>query len=453
MQVIRDRDLLESYNEDALGYRGNPEGLFRPSLAKEVVEIVSWAFKEGKCLTPTALRSSTTGSCVAERGFLISSERMDKIVDIDEKSKIAIVEPGVNLGELKNILKEEGIFFPPDPTSEQECTVGGCVATNASGARTLKYGPFRNWVLGIEVVLPDGEKIFLDRKVSEKNCAGFFGFQNPIDFFIGSEGTLGFITLIELKGIGFPHQFNAMFIPFKDEKDALNFCVKIREEKVDVRCLEYFDKECISLLKKGRDDFNMGEYFVVFLEYEFTEEDDKLEFWLDFLEKNGALVDDIMFADSDRKKDELKDFRHFIPSTLNEISGKFVKFGGGKISTDWAVFYEKLPESIDFFRKLCRDNGLNDVYCFGHVGNGHPHFNIITKDENEKKVALNVVDLICDYVCKLGGTITAEHGIGKVKKRYLKFYYDPLSFSWMVNFKKFLDPQLIFSPGNIFDFD
>ncbi len=455
IEAIRDKEILKSYNSDALGFSGNPEGLFRPSNRDEVIEIVKWANREKKCITPVALRSSTTGSCVAEKGFLISSEKFEKILDLDIKKKIVSVEPGVNLGELKRILEKEGVFFPPDPTSENECTVGGCVSTNASGARTLKYGPFRNWVKGLKIVLPTGVEIYLERKITEKNCAGYFGFQNPMDFFIGSEGTLGFVTQIDLSLTDLPQDFYSMFIPFKTEKDAINFCYNVREKNLDVRCLEYFDRNCVNFLKSNRDDFDINGDFIIFMEFEFDgeREEDLLNFWFSFFEENGVSVDDILVAESCSKKEKLKEFRHFIPATINEISQKYVFSGGGKISTDWAVFLKDLEDTILFFRNILKDSGFSDenIFCFGHVGNGHPHFNILTKNATEKMDGIEAVEKISKYVCKIGGTITAEHGIGKVKKRFLKYYYDPIVFSWMKNFKRELDPNLIFSPGNIFD--
>ena len=222
-----------------------------------------------------------------------------------------------------------------------------------------------------------------------------------------------------------------------------------------MRCLEYFDSNCVKLLKEKRDDFKINGDFLIFMEFEVGQKDEEklFDFWLLFFEQNNVLVDDILVAETCSQKKKLKEFRHFIPSTINEISNKFILEGGGKISTDWAVFIDDLLSTIEHFREILNIYGFNreNVFCFGHVGNGHPHFNLITKNGYEKDRMLSAVENISEYVCKIGGTITAEHGIGKVKKRFLKYYYNHMTFEWVKNFKRELDPNLIFSPGNIFD--
>ncbi|MBN2432667.1 MAG: FAD-binding oxidoreductase [Acidobacteria bacterium] len=454
ISAIDDPEILAGYNADALGYRGSPAGLFRPRDARDVQEIVRWCHEHRHPLTPTALRSSTTGSCVCHEGYLISTEHLQHIVDLQPERRRVIVEPGLNLGDLKRELQKHGLFLPPDPTSENECTVGGAVACNASGARSLKYGAMRRWVRRLVVVLPDGEPMeFLTRDV-DKNTTGYYGFQDPIQFFIGSEGTLGIITEIELECLDLPPDYIALYAFFPDEAAALQAAVAIRDRQPAVRCLEYFDDACLELLRRdGGVALPRPTGGMLFCEQEVPagEPDEILLEWLDLLEELGALVDDTMVGDTRARREEMKDLRHTIPATLNERGVQYRAQGGGKLSTDWAVPYRLIPEVIPHVRRFIRREKLAAVYCYGHIGNGHPHFNLLSADAAAARRAETVIHEMCRYIGGRGGTITAEHGVGKVKRPFLKYMFPPRVMHWMRSFKQAVDPHGIMAPGNIFD--
>jgi len=453
VSAIDDPEILEGYNTDALGYRGSAAGLFRPRDGREVQEIVRWAHQHRHPLTPTALRSSTTGSCVCHEGYLISTEHLQAIVDIQPERRRVIVEPGLNLGDLKRELQQHGLFLPPDPTSENECTVGGAVACNASGARSLKYGAMRRWVRRLTVVLPDGQPMALATRDVDKNTTGYYGFQDPIQFFIGSEGTLGLITEIELECLPLPPDDIALYAFFPDETAALRAAVAIRERQADVRCLEYFDGACLELLRHhGGVSLPAQTGGMLFCEQEIPtgEPESALLEWLELLEDLGALVDDTMVGDTRARREEMKEMRHTIPATLNESGIQYRAQGGGKLSTDWAVPYRSIPEVIPHVRGLCRREDVAEVFCFGHIGNGHPHFNLLSADAAAAPRAEKVIHDMCRYIGGRGGTITAEHGVGKVKRPYLKYMFAPRAMDWMRSFKQAVDPHGIMAPGNIF---
>ncbi len=454
--LITDTEILDGYNSDALGYSGSPEGLFRPADAAEVREIIRWSRAEGRPITPTALRSSTTGSCVCHRGVLLSTENFQTVMDIRRERRSVVVQPGKNLGELKRELEAEGLLFPPDPTSENECTVGGAVACNASGARTLKYGATRHWVRALTVVLPTGESLELTARQVDKNAAGYYGYQDPIQFFIGSEGTLGVITEIELQCLPLPADYLSVYAFFPDEDTTLEAAVAIREERVDVRCLEYFDAASLELVSKEADFTPpVGAGGMLFFEQEFSAAglDEVLDPWLERLTRLGALVDDTMIGDTRNRKIEMREMRHSIPATLNERGIRYRLDGGGKISSDWAVHFHRIPEVIRQARSICRKEGLREVFCYGHVGNGHPHFNLLCPDTHTREKAERAIHAMCRHVCSLGGTISAEHGVGKVKKPFLPYMFDSRMIEWMKAFKRTIDPDLILAPGNILDMD
>jgi len=456
IKPITDADILDGYNSDALGYSGSPEGVFRPKDEKEIQDIVRWCNAHNHKLTPTALRSSTTGSCVCHQGYLLSMEQLEKVPDIRLDKLTAVVQPGVNLGQLKQDLEDQGLFFPPDPTSENECTVGGAVACNASGARTLKYGAIRQWVRRIRVVLPTGEIMELSALEVDKNTTGYFGFQDPIHFFIGSEGTLGVITEIELRCRRFPEETLSFFAFFPDEDTALHAATEIRNRRINVRCLEYFDTPCLDILRAQKDVALPEEVGgMLFFEEEVQQGDpeDLLAQWIQRLEKLNALVDNTMVGDTRARKHEMKELRHTIPTFLNELGIEYKLNGGGKISTDWAVRYNLITQAIPQAREICRRFGMEEVYCYGHIGNGHPHFNLLSRDGESIERAHATVHEMVRLICSQGGIITAEHGVGKVKKPFLSYQFSPQAIHWMKAFKKTLDPNLILAPGNIFDFD
>jgi len=451
---ITDPEVLEGYNSDALGFRGQPDGLFRPADEKEIQEILRWAAPYRQPVTPVALRSSTPGSCVAPKGYLLSLERLQAAPEIHPKKKTALVQPGLNLGQLKQQLEAQGLFFPPDPTSENDCTIGGAVATNASGARSLKYGAIRGWIRGLRVVLASGEVLDLRPTAVDKNAAGYYGFQDPIQFFIGSEGTLGVISRIELQCVDLPHDYLSVYAFFPDERTALRAAMEIRRRNLGVRCLEYFDDACLALLREAKGAaIPTGVGGMLFFEEECLRQqpDELLEKWLIQLESLGALVEDTMVGDTRARKAEMKELRHAIPATLNERSARLARKGGGKLSTDWAVHYTRSYDVITQSRLICSQAGLNDIYCYGHIGNGHPHFNLMVPDARARAEAKKALHRMCRLVQTEGGTISAEHGVGKVKKEFLRYSFPPQVIDWMRAFKKAVDPLQILAPGNIFN--
>ena len=206
-QLITDQDIIKGFCTDSSSYPGHAEALVRPKSVSEVVEIVKDANSKKIPITTIGNRSSLTGSAAALGGWILDTSQMTKIFEINPKEKFAIAEPGMMLSDFKKTILEQGVFYAPDPTSENECFFGGSIATNASGSRTFKYGSTRKYVRALEVVLASGEVLNIRRPEIEKNTFGYLPFQNMVEIFVGSEGTLGVITKIEVQLLEKPENF------------------------------------------------------------------------------------------------------------------------------------------------------------------------------------------------------------------------------------------------------
>jgi FAD/FMN-containing dehydrogenase len=454
---IRDPAVLEGYAEDVSGLVGNPEALARPTTAEDVAEIVSECRATKTFLTPVGLRSSTTGSSVALKGAVISLEKMDRILDIDPSRRIARVQPGINLAAFKKEVAAAGLFYPPDPTSEPDCCIGGTVATNASGSRTYRYGSTRHWIRELKLVLGTGEPITVSRSVSFKNTTGYIGFQNPVDLFVGSEGTLGVVTEVTVDLLPAPESFYGAMAFFPDLDSAIRFVLHAdAHPELTPRCLELFDASCLDLIRPYAERLTIpgGAGSAIFFEVEVPAESGavvkNLETWLGHLEKHGAMADETMIAETRERQEELRSLRHRVPETCNEMSRSYRPAGGRKISTDWAVPLAALPDVMRMATAVVTDDFGGTFYRYGHVGNGHPHFNLMAEDSEALKRAEKAVHEICRRVVAMGGTVTAEHGVGKVKRPFLSYQFPAPILQAMQAVKRSFDPGGILAPGNIF---
>ncbi len=458
-QLITDQDIVKGFCTDSSNYPGYADALVRPGCVSDVVEIVKEANSKKIPITTIGNRSSLTGSAAALGGWILDTSQMTKILEVDSKEKFVIAEPGMMLSDLKKTMLEQGLFYAPDPTSEKECFFGGSIATNASGSRTFKYGSTRKYVRALEVVLASGEVLNLRRPEIEKNTFGYLPFQNMVEIFVGSEGTLGVITKIEVQLLTKPENFFGGMAFFKTLTETLDFVVNIRKEllqqfpMITPRAVELFDHHGLSIIRPD-STFKIPKeaQAAIFFEQEYKTEEFEtvLNGWLPFLEKNKAIVDDTIIAEQPKQQEELRMLRHKVPSFLFEEGGKYVKEGGGKVSTDWSVPINKIHEMVDYADKLAKEVKIVEPVVYAHIGNGHPHYNFIAKNAAEKKQILEVVHKTCQRVVSLGGTIAAEHGIGKIKKDFVKYQYPSQIINSMKALKQSLDPNAIMAPGNMF---
>lgn len=453
---VRDPSILEGYAEDVSGLVGRPEALARPETAAEVAEIVAECRDGGAPLTPVGLRSSTTGSSVAMEGAIISLEKMDRILDIDPVRRTATAQPGINLAAFKQEIARAGLFYPPDPTSEADCCLGGSVATNASGSRTYRYGPTRLWIRELSLVLGTGGLLTASRVVSDKNTTGYYGLQNPVDLFVGSEGTLGIVTEVTVSLLPAPEAFYGAMAFFPDIATALSFVREVDASRaLAPRCLELFDDGSLELIRPHAERLSIpeGAGAGIFFEVEVPAARGAaardLETWLPVLERTGALVDETLVAETAAQQAELRSLRHRVPETLNERARAYRDDGGRKISTDWAVPLEFAEEALAKADEAVRTLFGGEFYRYGHIGNGHPHYNLMAADADAVQCGLEAVHEMCRSAVRLGGAVTAEHGVGKIKRPFVAYQFPPIVLEAMRAVKRAFDPAAILAPGNI----
>ena len=448
--VTSDGAVREAHAADASGLRLVPEAVARPSSEAEVLEVLRGACADRRPITAAGGQSSTTGASVTDRGLLLSLRALDDVLDVDPVRRVVRVGAGALLGDVQRTLAEHDLFFAPDPTSEEESTVGGAIACNASGARTLRYGATRAHVSALRVALIDGRLLDLRRSGLEKNTAGYAFVHDMVDWFVGSEGTLGVVLEAELLLQPRPAVVVGLALPFSDERSALAFVVAARESAaLRPRCLEYLDARAAALYRGGTDEADGARTMVYLEDIPRRDAEPDYDAWLALAAAHGALVDDAEVYDGPAALRQARWKRHAVPATMNERGARYRAAGGRKVSTDWAVPYPLLADTLATARRLADQHGLAPPVCYGHAGNGHPHQNFIARDAAELERVEQCVEATLRQVLAVGGTVSAEHGIGKLKRRWLPLQLAPLQIGAMRALKRELDPLGLLAPGNI----
>jgi FAD/FMN-containing dehydrogenase len=459
VELSTDEDVRRSYSRDASGLEMVPDAVARPTSVAEVAEVVKSALASGMTVTAAGAQTSTTAASIVDRGVLLSLRAMSRILDIDPARRVARVEPGLTIGALNEELAPLGLRFAPDPTSENDATIGGAIACNASGARSLRYGATRTHVRGVTLVNGVAEVVELRRPQLEKNTVGFHAAQDPVDWIVGSEGTLGVVVEAELSLVRRPAREIWLAIPFETERDALAFIVQAREQTdraavARAQCLEFFDAQALEIARAhlGTPQWMAGAGSLVYLEQPMEDDgaiDAVLDVWLSVAEAFDARTDAIDVYDDPAALRDARRFRHAVPAHMNERGAARRAFGGRKVSTDWAVPYPRLGEALDFARRAADERRVTHAVTYGHAGNGHPHQNFIAHDGDELARINAVVEETIRHVLSMGGTVAAEHGLGKLKRHWLEIQLTPTQLEVMRAIKRTLDPGGLFAPGNV----
>lgn len=451
-----DIDVRRAHARDASGLELLPEAVARPRDAIELAGLLRDATATRTSVTPAGAQSSTTGASIVDHGILLSLRNFDRILDLDVRARTIRVEAGVLVADVRRAAEAEGLLFTPDPTSEEECTVGGAVACNASGARSLRYGATGPHVRALTVLLANGESRELTRSALEKNTVGYPLSHQPVDWFVGSEGTLGVITDVTFALHPLPVQVLGLALPFPSEVDALAFVVAARQSpRVHPRCLEYFDAAAFAIARQADDSTTWAAESgaLVYVEetgaQEHADAELPLDDWLALAEGHHALVSDIRVYDAPASLASARHFRHAVPATMNERGNAFRHAGGRKVSTDWAVPYPMLADAIRRARAHAAQHGVEQAVTYGHAGNGHPHQNFIARDAEELGRIERVIGDTLTDVLAMGGTVAAEHGIGKIKRKWLPLQAGDLQMRIMRAIKHELDPYGLLAPGNV----
>ena len=452
-----DLDIRRAFARDASGLELIPEAVARPTEMAEVIELLREATATRTPVTAAGWQSSTTGASITDRGVLLSLRGLAHIDDVDRDARCVRVGPGAIVADVRRAAEAAGLLFTPDPTSEEESTIGGAIACNASGARSLRYGATRPHVRAITVLLASGEPLTLRRPQLEKNTVGYPITHDPVDWFVGSEGTLGVVVEAELALHALPAQLLGLMIPFSREADALAFVVAARRSTaVHPRCLEFFDQGAMDIARAADGCSGWATNAVAMVYVEETGADDAqpddelpLESWLELADAHDADSADIRVYDSASALQDARRLRHAVPATMNERGAARRPFGGRKVSTDWAVPYPRLAEALHRARAIAAGAGITSGIAYGHAGNGHPHQNFIAQDANELGRIEQVVEATLREVIAMGGTVAAEHGIGKLKRRWLPMQATPAQLRLMHAIKREFDPLGLLAPGNV----
>lgn len=454
MVITRDPDVRIAHSRDVSGLEMIPEGVARAKSEQDVIEVVRECAGTETTVTAAGSQTSMTGASITDRGVLLSLRAMDRLLDVDSTRKIARVEPGITIGDLNRVLAEQGLLFAPDPTSENDATIGGAIACNASGARSLFYGATRAHVSGVRVVHADGSSAWYQRFRPEKNAVGYAAAQDPVDWFVGSEGTLGVVVEAELSLVDLPPSTIGLAIPFPSLERALAFVVAARSSgSRNARCLELFDEGALRLsAKHARTPWTDDAHAMIYLEDvppSENEADIVLDHWLQLSQQHGAIESDIRAYQSTADLRDARVMRHAVPAAMNELGASFRNAGGRKVSTDWAVPYEKLGEALRLSNEAIRKHDAPVPITYGHAGNGHPHQNFIAENPDALQRINAAVDETLHAVIELGGTVSAEHGLGKLKRHWLSLQSTRRQIDVMKALKTSLDPNGILAPGNI----
>jgi len=463
--LLKDRDDLGAYKGDTM-YEGNPDAVMRARDLKDVEEMLVFCSKEKIPVTFCGSQTSMTGSSAADEGLLISCEKMDRLITIDQVSDheaYAICQPGIVVGDLKRAVLEEGWFFPPAPTSQDMARLGATIATNATGEDSYKYGSTRPYVSELKVMLADGtKKVFFrhpDNRLSDElNRAGYWlKTANPIDQIIGSEGTLGLVTETRVRLIKNPGDFFSLMIPFSSEMAALQFILAVTfDQKLKPRALEYIDATALSFMQTHASfpETLKGSQALVYLKQEFLNQADynqQLEACLQWLSLyiSEKQIQDIAVGDTFLKKEAMRLWRHQIPLKINEEYRTYWQQGGGKIGSDWWVPLNHLLEMMTFVYETGRQSKI-PFLAFAHLGQGHPHVNYLCKTPEEKLKAEQLLLDCCRKAVSLGGGVAGEHGIGKIHRDYMPLQWSAAVLQKMKSIKTEYDPHWLLGRGNIF---
>ena len=478
---ITDEDGKIEYQKDAANYTGLAEKVFLPESTDEISTLVKELYATNTPYTISAARTGLTGGGVPLSGVLISTERLDKIITIDVANKTALLEPGVRLQTFHDELKQHNLMYPSNPT-ETWSTIGGNVANNASGAKTFKYGATRNFVNYLEIVLPDGDELYLKRgeciangneaevctasgriikfhipdiriPKTTKNAAGYYlrADMDIIDLFIGSEGTLGVVKKIGLDLLYQPDEVLSAIVFFDDYNNLLNFAEYLRNDNprhLRPRLIEYFDHNSLKLLSEHHSDLPTDALGAVWVEFETNDimlEHDTLALYELTLEHTD-LVDMTWVAMTDKDREKITKFRHDLPLAVNEL---LTKYGQQKIYTDTAVPAASFRLYYNEMYSRLNTMGL-DYVVFGHLGDCHLHANLFVKTEEDKVKADVFYHDMMKLAIELDGTISAEHGIGKIKRPYMKYMFTDEEINGMQEVKKAFDPKNLMALDTLF---
>lgn len=500
MQTRTQFEDIQNYLTDASNMPGgHADRLVVAESADEVAAVLAECNASGTPVTVSGARTGTVGGAIPFGGVILSLEKLNGIA-IDRERKTATVGAGVILGDFQKEVERAGLFYPPDPT-EWSCQIGANIATNASGARSFKYGATRDYVEGLRVVLSTGEYLShrrgeaaavdgivkvvtengraieirlptYERPRVRKNVSGYFTSDDldAVDLFIGSEGTLGVVVEATLRLLEKPKGFFSGIVFFPEESDLLAFAADVRctsrknpvsialcsdktadegfRVPIEAALLEYFDGNSLRLIAEKFPETPTNMAGAIFFEQETTPENEDVLFeaWNDLLEMHNAAQDESWFTTNEQDLKKMREFRHSLPVSVNE---RVVRNKQKKIGTDMAVPDDRFKGFLRFYNETLEASGIEYV-IFGHIGDAHLHANLLPRTDEEATRSRHIYGRCIAQAIMLGGCVSAEHGIGKLKRNYLAAMMGERYLNEMAEVKRALDPRGILGRGNMF---
>jgi len=422
-----------------------PEVLVKPATKEQVSEILKLSNLHKVPVTPIGARTGLSGGCLSVHGGIgLSMERFNKIVKVDKDNFQVFVQPGVITQLLQDELEKDGLYYAPDPASKGSCFIGGNIAENSGGPRALKYGVTKDFVLNLEVVLPNGEIIQTGANTL-KNATGY----NLTQLMVGSEGTLGVVTQATLKLIPLPKLNKLILVCFNSAIDACSAVASIFKAGITPSALEFMERFAVDWTIKNIEDahldMNDDVEALLLIEVDGNNEDllfEEIEQIVTVLAKHNC-DENILFAEDQAQKDQLWFIRRRI--------GEAIKANSVYKEEDTVVPRFMLPNLLQGVKEIGNRYGFKSV-CYGHAGDGNLHVNILkgelTSEQWENELPLAIREIF-ELTVSLGGTLSGEHGIGLVQKQYMNIPFKSVELELMRSIKKVFDPNNLLNPGKI----
>lgn len=445
--VFNSAEMLDKYSKDeTIGLSFLPEAVVLPATVKEIQEIFRLASIESIPVTPRGLGTGLSGGAVPIfGGIVLSLERMNSLVEIDRENLMAVTEPGIVTGKLQQAVEAEGLFYPPDPASLESCSIGGNVAEGAGGSRAVRYGTTKDYVQGLEMVLPSGEVIHSGGKIV-KDVTGY----NLTQLLVGSEGTLAVVTQIILRLIPLPKLRMDLLVPFNSIEDTTKTVSEIIEAKIVPTAIEFMESSCFALaenhIKRKLAFRDAAAHLLVTLDGNHQEAlEDSRNRVGEICERNGA--NDIYVAITRPDIERMWEGRKCLFEAANLVGGMYK-------SLDVVVPRSRIPVLVQKIHEISELHGIQAM-SFGHAGDGNVHVLLfkgeLSDDVWDRHIHLAERELYKETV-DLGGRITAEHGIGLLRKQYLSMNLGVNQIEILRELKRSFDPKSILNPGKIFDY-
>lgn len=460
MEILSDRELLKRYDRDVSGMVGLASGVIRARDKSDVRDAVHEAIRLETTLLPVGGQTSTTGASVSrDNGLILDMRALAFEPMLDGAQNEVVVAPGMGLGALQDWLAVRGLELPVDPTSRHDCTVGGAIATNASGPSTYRHGSMGAWVQSVEWISGQGALEVARRTRVEKQAMGPPALRDEIGFIVGSEGIFGAIVQATIRVVPVPTGRVGGLVGFGDRAALIDGVGRLQGlgPGAGIRAIEWLDEASCAVICAAETSSKFalpahGPAGCLYVETEGSTHDDALDAMeqaVTTAQPDPARAAHAAIFPDLRAIGAFAVARHAVPDNANRRGKQLASFGGGKVSTDWSVPIHRLEEVLQWTDERLSGLPIESVRAFGHIGNGHPHLNILCPDAQVREHVDALLRDQLKLVASVGGVAVSEHGIGKLKRELVRPFLSAGSVAALKALKRLYDPNGVFAPGNV----